>query len=73
MAELERCELEIAECTAYLMAGGPDEIGAYVGLTDWQEEKRLILQERSRTKEREGDLKCKPSRKPRRRPGRQLR
>lgn len=28
------------------MRGGPDEIGAYVGLTDWQEEKRLIERNR---------------------------
>lgn len=41
-AAIEQCDREIARCLAYLDKGGPEDIGAYVGLTDWQTEKRLI-------------------------------
>lgn len=33
--DIARCDREIARCLAYLERGGPEEIGAYVGLTDW--------------------------------------
>lgn len=48
LTDAERCDREIAECLGYLMRGGPDEIGAYVGLTDWQEELRLLRMEESK-------------------------
>jgi hypothetical protein len=41
-AELAQCEREIARAMDYLMRGGPEDIGAYVGLTDWQCERRLM-------------------------------
>lgn len=43
--ETARCDREIARCLAYLSEGGPEDIGAYVGLTDWQEERRLIVEQ----------------------------
>ena len=46
MTDMELCDAEIAKCEAYLLHGGPDEIGAYVGLTDWQGERALLVTER---------------------------
>ena len=40
---LARCDREIQACLDYLLVGGRDETGAYVGLLDWQREKQLIL------------------------------
>ncbi len=44
-AETARCNREIDRCLAHLAEGGPEDIGAYVGLTDWQEERRLIAEQ----------------------------
>ena len=43
--DLARCNAEIAEAERYLMQGGPEEPGAYVGLCDWVAERRLIERE----------------------------
>jgi len=43
MTDLERCDVEIARCLEYIMAGGPDFMGAILGLLDWSAERRVIV------------------------------
>lgn len=44
-SEVERCDCEIAEVEAALLAGHPDVEGLVLALRDWNEEKRLIEEE----------------------------
>ena len=43
--EIDRCVEEIYLAIAYLLHGGPEELGSYVGLQDWRAELRLIESE----------------------------
>jgi hypothetical protein len=41
--ELERCDREIQEHEANLLAGHPDIAGLLLALSDWRTERRLVL------------------------------
>lgn len=43
--QLARCDTEIAHAEALLRAGHPDIQGLLLALSDWAQEKRLILAE----------------------------